>query len=48
MNLLFATCALADALTARGYRGEAKRLLYEAAMIEPAAGFIQERINAFP
>jgi len=46
MNLLFATGALADALTTRGYHSEAKRLLYEAAMIEPAAGFIQERIEA--
>lgn len=48
MNLLFATCGQADALAARGYRAEAKRLLYEAAVLEPEAGFIQDRIRALP
>jgi hypothetical protein len=46
MNLLFATCGQADALAERGYVAEAKRLLYEAAMLEPQAGFVQERIKA--
>jgi tetratricopeptide (TPR) repeat protein len=45
MNLLFATAAHADALVARGNLGEAKRLLIEAAMLEPRADFIQERIR---
>ena len=45
MNLLFATCGQADALVERGYLAEAKRLLYEAAMLEPQAGFVQERIK---
>jgi tetratricopeptide (TPR) repeat protein len=45
MNLIFATCALADALMERGYRLEAKRLLAEAAMVEPAAGMVRERLE---
>jgi hypothetical protein len=44
MNLLFATCGQADALAERGLVAEAKQLLYEAAMIEPDADFIKERI----
>lgn len=48
MNLIFATCGQADALMARGYRLEAKRLLCEAAMIEPAAGIIAERLCTLP
>jgi hypothetical protein len=48
MNLLFATCGQADALIASGYITEAKRLLFEAAMVEPEAGFIRERIKALP
>jgi hypothetical protein len=46
MNLIFATCRQADALMERGYTADAKRLLQEAAMLEPAAGFIWERIRA--
>ena len=45
MNLVFATCAQADALVGRGYRLEAKRLLAEAAMLEPAAGMVLERLK---
>ena len=48
MNLLFATCGQADALIAKGYKSEARRLLFEAAMLEPNADFIQERIEAIP
>ena len=48
LNLLFALCGQADALIARGYLSEAKRLLYEAAQLEPAADFIQERIQSLP
>ena len=44
MNLLFATAYQADALIASGHAGEAKRLLLEAAMLEPRADFIQERL----
>ena len=46
MNLLFAACGQADALVERGYVCEARRLLNEAAMLEPQAGMIQERIKA--
>ncbi len=45
LNLIFATCAQADALVGRGYRLEAKRLLWEAAMLEPEAGMITERLR---
>lgn len=48
MNLLFATCYHADALVARGYQLEAKRLLLEAAMLEPAAQMISERLRFLP
>ena len=48
MNLIFATCGLADALVERGYTAEAKRLLFEAAMLEPEAMFIRERLEALP
>jgi len=48
MNLLFATCGQADALLERGYIAEAKRLLLEAATLEPKAGFIRDRIKALP
>ena len=48
MNLLFATCGQADALIERGYAAEAKRLLSEAAMLEPEASFIWDRIKALP
>ena len=46
MNLLFALCGQADALTARGYAAEAKRLLLEAALLEPQAEFVQDRLKA--
>ena len=46
MNLLFATCGQADALIARGCTAEAKRLLFEAAMLEPEADFVRDRIKA--
>lgn len=46
MNLIFATCGQADALAARGYLQEARRLLYEAALVEPEAEIIRERIRA--
>jgi tetratricopeptide (TPR) repeat protein len=46
MNLIFATCGQADALVEKGYTAEAKRLLYEAAQLEPAAGFVRDRITA--
>lgn len=48
MNLIFATCGQADALVARGYASEAKRLLFEVAMLEPEAAFVWERIEALP
>lgn len=48
MNLIFATCARADALTAAGYHGEAKRLLAEAALVEPAAGIVAEKLKSLP
>lgn len=48
MNLLFATAGRADALLADGCDAEARRLLFEAALLEPKADFIQERIAALP
>ncbi len=48
MNLLFATAGRVDALLADGCIPEARRLLNEAALLEPNAGFIQERIKALP
>ena len=45
MNLLFATCGQADALVEKGHTAEAKRLLIEAAMLEPEAGFVRDRIK---
>lgn len=45
MNLIFALCGQADELAARGDTVEAKRLLLEAAMLEPQADFIQERLK---
>jgi len=48
MNLMFATCSRADELIKQGYVQEAKRLLREAAMIEPEADFIRERIESLP
>lgn len=46
MNLLFATCAQADALAERGQRFEAKRLLAEAFLLEPDASMVNERLEA--
>lgn len=48
MNLIFAACGQADALVERGHTAEAKRLLYEAAMLEREAGFVWDRIKALP
>ena len=48
MNLIFATCGRADALIAKGYQEEAKRLLNEAAMMEPQADCLKERIQSLP
>ncbi|HXI68907.1 MAG TPA: hypothetical protein VNN22_00970 [Verrucomicrobiae bacterium] len=48
MNLLFATSGHADALIASGHTSAAKRLLLEAAMLEPHADFIQDRIKLLP
>jgi hypothetical protein len=45
LNLLFATCAQADALVESGHPAEAGQLLSEAALLEPAAGFIRDRIQ---
>lgn len=48
MNLLIATCFHADALIAVGHIAEAKRRLIEAAMLEPRAGFIRDRLARLP
>lgn len=48
MNLLCATRGQAVALMRRGHIAEAKGLLLEAAMLEPRADFIQERIKLLP
>jgi len=48
MNLLFATCGQAVALIEKGRTAEAKGLLLEAAMLEPEAGFIRDRIKELP
>ena len=48
MNLIFATCGQADALVERGYTVEARRLLYEAALLEPRAVMVWDRIKALP
>ena len=48
MNLIFALCGQADELMARGFDGEAKRLLWEAALLEPQAEFVRARIQALP
>ncbi len=46
INLIFATCGRADALAAKGFFEEAKRLLNEAVVMEPEAEFLTERIKA--
>ena len=48
MNLIFACCGQADELIARGHTTEAKRLLLEAALLEPQADFIRDRIRMLP
>ena len=48
MNLIFATCGQADALAERGFVAQAKRLLYEAALLEPGASIVWDRIKALP
>jgi hypothetical protein len=48
MNLIFATCGQADALIERGDTAEARRLLLDAALLEPEAGFVLERIQGLP
>jgi len=46
MNLLFALCGQADELLAEGFVVEARRLLEEAALLEPAAEFVQDKLKA--
>jgi tetratricopeptide (TPR) repeat protein len=46
MNLIFAACGQADALVEKGYGSEAKRVLSDAAMLEPNASFVWERLRA--
>jgi tetratricopeptide (TPR) repeat protein len=48
MNLIFATCGQADALVEKGHPVEAKRLLFEAAILEPEASFVWDRIKSLP
>jgi len=45
MNLIFAACGRADALVAQGFSEEAKRLLNEVFVMEPAAECVEERIR---
>jgi tetratricopeptide (TPR) repeat protein len=45
MNLIFATCGRADALMAKGFSEEAKRLLNEVYVMEPEADCVEERIR---
>jgi tetratricopeptide (TPR) repeat protein len=45
MNLIFATCGQADALIEKGYNHEANRLLSEAAMLEPNASIVRDRLR---
>lgn len=46
MNLLFAIGAQADVLAAQGFVFQAKQLLLEAALLEPGADFIREKLSA--
>lgn len=46
MNLIFATCGRADALAAKGFLEEAKRLLNEVYMMEPEAECVKERMRS--
>jgi tetratricopeptide (TPR) repeat protein len=46
MNLLFATVALADYLSGCGNKAEAQRFIQEAALLEPHADFVQDRLKS--
>lgn len=46
MNLLFSLCGQADELFTCGFAVQAKRLLQEASLLEPQAGFVQEKLKA--
>ena len=46
MNLIFCLCGQADELATRGYTAEAKRLLLEAALLEPNAEFVCDKLNS--
>jgi hypothetical protein len=46
MNLIFSLCAYADEMATRGYVAEAKRLLFEANLLESKAEFVREKLNA--
>jgi len=48
MNLIFAICGQADVLIENGYHDEARRLLSEAAMVEPEADVVRERLKGLP
>jgi tetratricopeptide (TPR) repeat protein len=48
MNFIFAVCGQADALVQRGCLAEARRLLWEAAILEPQADVVMERLKALP
>jgi len=48
MNLIFSLASQADELSTRGHIAEAKRLLQEAALLEPQAAFIRERLATMP
>jgi len=41
-------CGQADALIAKSYTAEAKQLLIEAALLEPRAEFVSDRLRALP
>ena len=45
MNLLLALYGRANVLIESGFKAEAKRLLFEAILLEPMAEFIRERMN---
>lgn len=46
LNLVFALCGQADALVDQSYEAQAKRFLFEAALLEPQAEFVRSRIEA--
>jgi len=45
MNLIFATCGRADALMAKGFSEEARRLLNEVYVMEPYAECVNDRLR---